>query len=220
MPVLFWIHGGAWYYGSSSFYGSNKYFMDKDLIVVSINYRLGAFGFLSTDDDIVPGNMGLKDQSLALRWVSENIQYFGGDSKRITLFGNSAGAASVHYHYLSPMSYGLFQNGISPSGTALDIWAHADNGKGNTDILACAVGCSDTDSTSIVKCLKKVPADEIQKAVSNIAVRFQFYFFIFFTKKILNVIDLFQSYSVYYLIFLAGETFRSHIHVSSSNRKN
>jgi len=66
-------------------------------------------GFLSTEDDVVPGNMGLKDQNMALRWVSENIEWFGGDPKKITLVGTSAGGASVHYHYLSEMSAGLFQ---------------------------------------------------------------------------------------------------------------
>ena len=66
-------------------------------------------GFLSTEDEIVPGNMGLKDQSMALRWVSENIEWFGGDPKKVTLVGLSAGGVSVHYHYLSPMSAGLFQ---------------------------------------------------------------------------------------------------------------
>lgn len=69
-------------------------------------------GFLSTEDEVVPGNMGLKDQNMALRWVSENIKWFGGDSKRVTLCGMSAGGASVHYHYLSRMSTGLFQGDV------------------------------------------------------------------------------------------------------------
>lgn len=112
--------------------------MDRDIIFVTINYRLGPLGmfdkkfnistdyllfnstsvstkqilftgFLSTEDDVLPGNMGLKDQNMALRWVSENIKWFGGDSNKITLSGLSAGGASVHYHYLSHLSSGLFQ---------------------------------------------------------------------------------------------------------------
>lgn len=66
-------------------------------------------GFLSTEDEVVPGNMGLKDQNMALRWVSQNIEWFGGDPQKVTLAGLSAGGASVHYHYLSPLSAGLFQ---------------------------------------------------------------------------------------------------------------
>jgi len=66
-------------------------------------------GFLSTEDEEVPGNMGLKDQNMALRWVSQNIEWFGGDPKKITLVGLSAGGASVHYHYLSQLSAGLFR---------------------------------------------------------------------------------------------------------------
>lgn len=69
-------------------------------------------GFLSTEDEVVPGNMGLKDQSLALRWVSENIEWFGGNPEKLTIIGMSAGAASVHYHYLSPMSAELFQGNV------------------------------------------------------------------------------------------------------------
>lgn len=65
-------------------------------------------GFISTDDEIVPGNMGLKDQSAAMRWVKNYISYFGGDQNNINLIGVSSGATSVHYHYVSPMSKGLF----------------------------------------------------------------------------------------------------------------
>ena len=171
LPIMLWIHGGGFYYGSSSFYGSTKYMMDYDVIVVTINYRLGSFGFLSTDDEIVPGNMGLKDQSLALRWISENIQYFGGDPKRITLYGDEAGGASVHYHYLSPMSRGIFTTGVSSSGTALNFWAHTDSGKKKTEILARALGCSVENSNATIKCLKNIPAEIIQEATTDISVR-------------------------------------------------
>ena len=70
--------------------------------------RLGPLGFLSTEDKIVPGNNGLKDQSQAIRWVQENIVKFGGDPNRITIFGQSAGSASVHYHMISPLSKGKY----------------------------------------------------------------------------------------------------------------
>lgn len=63
-------------------------------------------GFLSTEDEVVPGNMGLKDQTAALRWVQRNIASFGGNPASVTLTGQSAGGASVHYHYLSPLSHG------------------------------------------------------------------------------------------------------------------
>ena len=70
--------------------------------------RLGPLGFLSTEDDVVPGNNGLKDQSQAIRWVTENIASFNGDPNSITLFGQSAGGTSVHYHMISPLSKGKY----------------------------------------------------------------------------------------------------------------
>ncbi|KAL6428893.1 hypothetical protein ACFW04_008014 [Cataglyphis niger] len=112
MPVLFWIHGGAFQFGSGMLYNA-KYLMDSDVIFVTINYRIGPMGFLSTEDEVIPGNMGLKDQNMALRWISENIEWFDGDSNRVTLVGLSAGGASVHYHYLSKMSAGLFREFIA-----------------------------------------------------------------------------------------------------------
>ncbi|XP_017765621.1 PREDICTED: venom carboxylesterase-6-like, partial [Eufriesea mexicana] len=107
LPVIFWIHGGAYLFGSGNDMNETL-IMDRNVVLVTVNYRLGPFGFLSTGDSLVPGNMGLKDQNLALRWVSKNIENFGGDPKNITLMGFSAGASSVHYHYLTPLSAGLF----------------------------------------------------------------------------------------------------------------
>lgn len=80
----------------------------KDVVVVSINYRLGFFGFLSTGDENARGNFGLWDQTLALKWVKENISYFGGDPENVTIFGQSAGAASVDFLTLSPHSRGKY----------------------------------------------------------------------------------------------------------------
>ncbi|KAK8373939.1 hypothetical protein O3P69_014566 [Scylla paramamosain] len=80
-------------------------------------------GFLSTEDSVMPGNFGLKDQTLALRWVQRNIHHFAGDPDRVTLFGESAGGASVHYHLLSPHSQDLYARAIMMSGTLFSPWA-------------------------------------------------------------------------------------------------
>ena len=83
--------------------------MDRNVVVVTINYRLGPLGFLSMGNEEVPGNAGLRDQSLALKWVNQNIANFGGNPDMVTIFGESAGALSVSLHLLSPLSEGLFQ---------------------------------------------------------------------------------------------------------------
>ncbi|KAJ8963468.1 hypothetical protein NQ318_018951 [Aromia moschata] len=121
-PVMVWIHGGAFTTGSNdpSLYGP-ELLMIEDIVLVTLNYRLGVLGFLSLEDASlgVPGNMGLKDQLLALMWVQRNIASFNGDPKSVTIFGESSGAASVHYHVLSRASKGFFHKAIIQSGDAL-----------------------------------------------------------------------------------------------------
>ena len=92
VPVMVWIHGGAFMSGSGTYgdYGP-QYFMDQGVVVVTLNYRLGPFGFLSGASENLPGNLGLWDQALALTWVRDNIRHFGGDGDQLTLFGESAG---------------------------------------------------------------------------------------------------------------------------------
>ncbi|XP_078045163.1 juvenile hormone esterase [Augochlora pura] len=157
MPVLFWIHGGGFMFGTGMEMGA-KYLMDQDVILVTFNYRVGILGFLSTEDDIVPGNMGLKDQSMALRWVSENIEWFNGDPNKLTLVGLSAGGASVHYHYLSPMSAGLFQAGISVSGTAFSCWTQTENALEKAKKVAALMGCPTANKREMVRCLRFRPS--------------------------------------------------------------
>ncbi|XP_017882448.1 venom carboxylesterase-6-like [Ceratina calcarata] len=166
LPVIFWIHGGAFQYGSGMDMGG-KYLMDRDIVFVTINYRLGPLGFLSTEDEVVPGNMGLKDQSLALRWVSENVEWFGGDPKKITLVGLSAGGASVHYQYLSPMSAGLFQGGISISGTALNCWTQTENSLEKAKQLGAFMGCPTGSIRDMVRCLRYRPGKALVEAVGK-----------------------------------------------------
>ncbi|XP_046398623.1 juvenile hormone esterase-like [Ischnura elegans] len=165
IPVMVYIHGGGWLGGSG---GSHNFgpqlLLDKDVILVTMNYRLSAFGFLSTGDNAAPGNNGLKDQALALKWVNSNIGAFGGDHDKITIFGQSAGGASVHYHILSPMSKGLFQNGVSHSGNALASWAMARDAPTHAKTLAGYVNCPTNEgSQAMVDCLRNKDAVEIAR---------------------------------------------------------
>ena len=120
LPVMVFIHGGSLITGSGNFrdYGP-LHFMDKDVILVTINYRLGPFGFFFMGDDMVSGNAGLKDQVMALQWVQDNIQSFGGDPNSVTIFGESAGSFSVSVHILSPLSVDLFHRAVMQSRSAI-----------------------------------------------------------------------------------------------------
>ena len=101
LAVLFYIHGGAFVGGSSNddLFGPD-FIVEKQTILVTVNYRLGVLGFLSLDSPEYSGNMGLKDQQLALKWINKNIERFGGDSKHITVFGHRAGNLSELSEYL------------------------------------------------------------------------------------------------------------------------
>jgi len=93
------------------------------VVVVSMQYRVGPLGFLSVDSDSAPGNAGLFDQQLALRWVQEHVAAFGGDPGRVTIFGESAGAVSVSFHLLSPSSADLFRSAIMQSSSPTQVWS-------------------------------------------------------------------------------------------------
>lgn len=119
LPVLVWIHGGGFFFGFGDYPDAKVLTTFQDIVVVSINYRLGAFGFLCTGDSEAPGNYGLLDQIEALRFVRQHIARFGGDPDNVTIFGVSAGAVSVSLLSMSPLARGLFQRGICDSGTCL-----------------------------------------------------------------------------------------------------
>lgn len=173
-PVMVWLHGGSFRAGSSSehMYGPDFLLSDAavqpGVVVVTVNYRLGALGFLSlhTPAVCVPGNAGLKDQTLALRWVRQNAAAFGGDASNVTLFGNSAGACAVHLHMLSPHSAGLFDRAIVQSGTALAEWANFPKNDW-TRRLAERLGWtgsgsdSDDDDASMLAFLRAASAESI-----------------------------------------------------------
>lgn len=123
LPVIVSIPGGAYKYGSGNddIYGPD-FLVLKDVVVVTINYRLDALGFLSMGTCEVPGNAGLKDQIAALKWVQNNIRCFGGDPNQVTVIGESAAAASITYHMTSPISKGLFHRVIVMSGATPCDW--------------------------------------------------------------------------------------------------
>jgi len=166
--VVVVIHGGAFQFGSVDTHGP-EYFIDRnDVVLVTFNYRLGVLGFLTTGDDVIPGNNGLKDQVALLQWVKRNIANFGGDPNKVTLTGLSAGGASVDYHYHSSLSKGLFQKGYSFSGSALSPWALVRNGVERTQKLAEYLGCPTTDTKTLAKCLRRRPARQIVAQVRNL----------------------------------------------------
>ncbi|KAJ8970723.1 hypothetical protein NQ317_018757 [Molorchus minor] len=173
LPVLFWIHGGAYKNGDGSFSSySPVYFIDYDIVVVTINYRLGPFGFLTTEDDVIPSNLGLKDQNLALIWANENIHFFGGDPEQITIIGESAGASSVGHHLISKKSSGLFRAAILESGTGIASWSHQLFAKYYAYQLGSAINSnftSDNTSEELLQLLQQAsPAEIINTTVAVI----------------------------------------------------
>ncbi|XP_038071701.1 cholinesterase 1-like [Patiria miniata] len=163
--VLVYIHGGGFFVGTGSmenFYGTALAAVG-DVIVVAVNYRLGALGFLSTGDDVMPGNMGLFDQRLALEWIRDNIQAFGGDPERVAIFGESAGAASVSAHMVSPGSAGLFHAAIMESGDISSPWGTlpAEVARRRAFALGKLVDCERETSQELLDCLQRVDFDTI-----------------------------------------------------------
>lgn len=179
LPVMVFFHGGGWQCGSGNrmFYGPD-FLLDHDVVYVGANFRLGPLGFLSTEQEDCPGNNGLKDQNLVLRWIRENIAAFGGDPDSVTIFGESAGGASGTYHMMSPMSKGLFHRVISQSGVNLDAWAQpAHTGVARKrsvelgEMLKCPQG-KEGKFAEMMDCLRQVPAEEVTKAFYGFFVSF------------------------------------------------
>ena len=168
-PVMVWIHGGGLTSGTGSdaMYWGDRLAAQKDVVVVTINYRLGALGFLALkglsaeDPRQSSGNYGLLDQVQALKWVKQNIAGFGGDPKNVTIFGESAGGWSVCLHLASPLSAGLFQHAILESG-GCDTTRTMDQGFADGDDFAAKLGCSGPDAVS---CLRSKSADQVVAAM-------------------------------------------------------
>lgn len=145
---MVWFYPGAFVLGNTKVDKySPDFLLTEDIVLVTVNYRLGILGkwefidfdlfnlysfnvpgFIDFQDPSVPGtrNLGIKDQRLALEWIQRNIKNFGGDPKNVTIFGESAGGTSCHYHMLSHNSKGLFQKAIMQSGSTLSVFGQGD----------------------------------------------------------------------------------------------
>ncbi|KAL7729708.1 hypothetical protein ACLKA6_014578 [Drosophila palustris] len=170
-PVLVNLHGGAFMFGGGTGYGHTRLMASGNAIVVKINYRLGPMGFLSTGDVDLPGNMGLKDQRLALQWIKKNIAYFGGEPENILVVGHSAGGASVHLHLLKEDLSTLAKAAVSVSGNALNPWVLQKGARRRAFELGRFAGCGLLDDSKALKsCLKAKPASEIVRSVQHFFV--------------------------------------------------
>ena len=180
LPVMVWIHGGAFLSGSAADYDMAQLARKARAVVVSVNYRLGAFGFFRAPALAAqhkPSNLGLQDQQAALRWVRSQIGRFGGDASRVTLFGHSAGGASVCLHTVSPASWGLFHRAIMQSGSChlLTTTPPAVMEAQSAD-LGTRLGCA--KGPDQLACMRQKPAADVMRAsvpngneINNVDIR-------------------------------------------------
>ncbi|CAH3023185.1 unnamed protein product [Porites evermanni] len=163
LAVMLWIHGGAYIIGDTLFYDGSLLATEGNVIVVTAAYRLGVFGFLSSYSDNLKGNYGMLDQIAALKWVNKNIERFGGDSRKVTIFGESVGGMNVALLLLSPLASGLYQNVIIQSGTAVTLSAlfEKDEAELRARSFAENVGC---EMASLKACAKKKSFQDLSSA--------------------------------------------------------
>ncbi|NCC51358.1 MAG: hypothetical protein EOM20_09095 [Spartobacteria bacterium] len=180
-PVMVWMYGGGFYAGGSSLPSYDGTFLAlKDMVVVSFNYRLGVLGFLMTDElfgreGASVGNAGLLDQILALEWVRDNIAAFGGDPDNVTLFGHSAGAASVSHMMVAPQAKGLFDKAICQSGSVPSNPFECDSGSW-TNAMAKGQALMDRMGVSSLDELRAAPASNVVEAAEFLLNNFWLHF--------------------------------------------
>lgn len=160
---MFWIGSFGFTYNIDCIFDSN-FINNEDVIFVRCNFRLGPLGFLSINDFGAPGNCGLKDIILALKWVQRNISIFGGDPSNVTVFGNSSGGVISHLLILSPMATGLFHKAIIQSASALNNWSITKNPSQPVMELAKLLHIKKASQIEIVEELRTIPAIKIMKA--------------------------------------------------------
>jgi para-nitrobenzyl esterase len=165
-PVMVFLHGGGFVLGSSAqtVYAGENLVASSGVVLVTLNYRLGALGFLAHSAlGSTSGNWGILDQQAALEWVKKDIAAFGGDPKRVTIFGESAGSISVCVHLVSKKSQGLFAGAIMESGACLERVSSSATAEAQGASLASKVGCS--TASDVAACLRGKTASEITNAL-------------------------------------------------------
>ncbi len=195
LPVMVWFHGGGNQQGSSGdpvpfpgvpghFYDAHVLSAERDVVVVTINYRLNVFGFfahsaLAAEDPKAPfaGNLGLLDQHAALEWVRANVAAFGGNPKRVTIFGESAGSEDTCLHVASPASKKLFERAISESGGCTTRMPTAAQGAATAATFTASAGCG--QASDQLACLRAKPASALlavlqQSATGGVVPNFDF----------------------------------------------
>jgi len=179
--VMVWIYGGGYYSGTTTLnvYDGKILAAEHNVIVVSIAYRVGAFGFFCLNVGSAPGNAGMFDQLMGLEWVQKNIKHFGGDPNNVTLFGESAGSASVSLHLLSPLSDSKFQRAILQSGTANMPWSTLTMSEAKARSYELAVerlSCPDNGMESIAQCMRGLSAQHLalQQYITHGPLQFPF----------------------------------------------
>ncbi|KAL0062982.1 hypothetical protein AAF712_010113 [Marasmius tenuissimus] len=173
LPVLVWIFGGAFESGSPSRNDGTSIVersleLNEPVIYVSMDYRSNGFGFLASQEvkDAGVGNLGLRDQREALRWVQKYISAFGGDPKKVTIWGESAGAISTALHMVTNNgdTEGLFRAAFMQSGSTIPV-GDITNGQKYYDQIVADTGCSGSSDT--LDCLRQVPYDKLKDAINN-----------------------------------------------------
>jgi para-nitrobenzyl esterase len=170
LPVLVWIHGGGFTSGGGRDYDPTK-LLAEGIVVVTVNYRLGALGFLShpalaSSPGGSSGNYGLMDQQAALRWVRFNIEQFGGDPDNVTIAGESAGGTAVLAHLVSRSSRGLFRRAIVESGSFALTQQSLASAEANGQAVASKAGCPDQTAA----CLRNLPTDDLLRSFPVVAI--------------------------------------------------
>lgn len=165
-PTMLWFFGGSFVYGSITLdvYDGRFLAAKESVIVASMQYRMSVLGFLYMGTDDVPGNMGLLDQQMAMKWIYENIDSFGGDQSKITLFGESSGAASINHHMFAPGSWPYFTNVILLSASSLAPWAYdtPENLLEHSRAFVKEVNCDNSEQSKVIECLRNANASHLE----------------------------------------------------------